>query len=262
MQSAASRQRATAASPKTSLKSSSEAMASAPRELALRLDSAPTRLLRAQLIVIAALFAINAVMRTWNNLDVYQAENVIRILSLESESSIPAFYSSTVLLAASILLAAIARVALVEKSADRWHWVALAAIFLFLAVDEATQIHESTRHFVSRHTNAGGLLLLAWVIPWSFLTAAFVIAFIPFLRRLAHPYAVLFVLAGAVYVIGALGMEMLQGPVVERWGVQNWRKDLLPAVEELLEMVGAALFLYAVFSYLVNHLGFRRISVS
>jgi hypothetical protein len=211
---------------------------------------------------VASVFAVlNALARAWFHLDVPKVEQFIRLFSVENEAAIPTFYSAVVLLTTALVLAIIAVVANSEHRRDRWHWTALAAIFVFLAIDEATGIHESTIVIVRRVIEPRGILYLTWVVPWFAFTTAFVLAFIPFLLRLPQLFRALFVLAGGLFVAGALGLEMLQGLVLERWSRGTWRTEFLPAVEELLEMVGAAIFLYAVLKYMVDNLGFTRLSL-
>jgi len=84
---------------------------------------------------------------------------------------------------------------------------------------------------------AGGMATLGWGIG---------VGFIPFLRRLPRPTAGLFILAGAIYVGGAVGMEIIGEPLDSDTLTYN----LLTAVEEGMEMCGVIVFMHALLRYM------------
>jgi hypothetical protein len=71
----------------------------------------------------------------------------------------------------------------------------------------------------------------------------------------------LMITAGAVYVSGAVGVEMLDAKYLELHepqiigtavtGIFAFNYSLMTAAEELLEMSGIVIFIYALFSYLM-----------
>jgi len=65
----------------------------------------------------------------------------------------------------------------------------------------------------------------------------------------------LFMLAGALYIGGAVGMELIAGPYAERYGMQNFGYSLLAMTEEAIEMTGIALFTYALLAFGRDHIG-------
>jgi hypothetical protein len=66
---------------------------------------------------------------------------------------------------------------------------------------------------------------------------------------------VLFVLAAALYVGGALGTEMVEAVYVEAHGRGTLAREAICCVEELLEMLGVVVFAYALLDYLRKHVG-------
>lgn len=62
----------------------------------------------------------------------------------------------------------------------------------------------------------------------------------------------LFVLAGGMCVGGALGMELIGGKVWGDYGRDSGVYALVNTVEEVLEMAGAIIFLYALLTYLAG----------
>ncbi|WP_051515518.1 hypothetical protein [Candidatus Blastococcus massiliensis] len=127
----------------------------------------------------------------------------------------------------------------------RWYWGGLAAVFAYLSIDELAQVHEEASRQLEGIAEPGGALHFPWVVVAAPLVAVFVLVYARFLWRIPRHIAVLLVLAGVLYVGGALGLEVGGGSFVGF----NRTYVLLTSLEELLEMVGAALALYAVARY-------------
>ena len=172
-----------------------------------------------------------------------------RLLNFEGELTIPAWYSSLLLLLCAALLALVWRV-----RADRFHphWAALAAIFLFLALDEAVAIHEQLIDPVRNALGTGGALLHAWVIPYGIAGLVLLLVYRPFLLALPRRTLHLMVASGALYVGGAVAMEMVGGYVWDRNPVRGIPIIAIMALEETLEMVGLALFAYTLLDLLAR----------
>ena len=90
-----------------------------------------------------------------------------------------------------------------------------------------------------------GVLFFSWVIPASVVVGALGLAFARFLGRLDAIDRRRFVIAGALYVGGALAMELPLGWWTEREGDDNLVYGMLDWVEETLELAGATFFLVA-----------------
>jgi hypothetical protein len=129
-------------------------------------------------------------------------------------------------------------------------WFALAVIFVYLSLDEMISLHELLVPIVGKALHPTGFFLFAWVIVAIPLVAIVGAMFLPFLFRLPRPTARRIVIAGSVFVAGALGMELVGGKLFTDFG-------LTPIyyagafVEEALEMVGVVLFILVV----LDHLG-------
>ena len=83
-----------------------------------------------------------------------------------------------------------------------------------------------------------------------------------FLRHLPTRTALLFVASGAAYVGGALGVESLGGWYSGAHGADNPIFVTILTVEEVLEMVGAGVFLHALLAYLGEQHGPFVVSAS
>jgi len=170
-------------------------------------------------------------------------------LLLDSERNPGAFFSFLLLLMAGILLAMIA--AHERQLGSRWwrHWAVLAALFVLLAYDEAAGLHEQLNEPLAASLSTGGLFLWAWVIPGLIFVSVVGAAYLPFLRALPPVFRNLFLLSGALFVGGALGVEMLGALYFEGSG-RTRIYTLITTMEETLEMAGSLLFIYSLMKYL------------
>ena len=79
--------------------------------------------------------------------------------------------------------------------------------------------------------------------------------------QLPSPIRRLFILAGLIYLSGAIGMETVAGHfVVPVWGDQGMKYVFCAAIEEFLEMIGIVVFMYALLTYLVQ--GRREVALA
>jgi hypothetical protein len=173
----------------------------------------------------------------------------IKLFDFNLEANLPTYFSSLLLLANGILLALIGcrYKALGQKF---WYWYGLSAIFIFLALDEMIQIHEQLRAPMTALFDTSGLLYFAWFIPYLVITILIALAYFKFMMRLPKQILKLFILAGVLFVSGAVGLEAISGMHAETHGEQNLTYALMYTVEELLEMLGAIVFMYALITYI------------
>ena len=85
----------------------------------------------------------------------------------------------------------------------------MAAIFLYLSVDEAVSIHEQMTVPLRQGLDAHGIWFSTWVIPALFLLVILFVLVFKSIWRISTVTRWLFILAGIVYVSGAVGMEMI-----------------------------------------------------
>jgi hypothetical protein len=113
-----------------------------------------------------------------------------------------------------------------------------------MSLDETAQIHErlNSLHVLS---HLRGVFYFGWIIPASVIVLLVGAAYLPFVFHLPKATRVRFIVAGVIYVGGALVMEMPLGAWATKHGEDNLGYALIDAVEETMEMVGASLFLVA-----------------
>ncbi len=185
---------------------------------------------------------------------------IVPLFDFGMERNIPTLYSSLQLVLASSFLSVIG--AKHRSNGEAYvSWLVLAVIFLFLAIDETAEIHERLIEPFRTIFGLSGLLYFAWVIPYGVAVFVLVIAFSRFLLRLPKETMWRFIASGVIYVTGAIGFEMLGASHFEVYGSNNVVYSILYTCEELLEMVGIALFVYALLAYISNQLQFLQFTI-
>lgn len=177
---------------------------------------------------------------------------LIDLFQLGLEENVPTLFSSFQLIVAGLLLALIG-VAHKANGESYSYWLALSLTFFFLAVDETAQIHE--RFNALRGTfQLTGFFYFAWVVPYAVGMIIFLAVFSKFLLRLPARTARLFVASGAIYLVGAMGLEMLGAKysyvTIRSLGSLDLPYLILVTIEEMLELLGIAIFIYALLDYI------------
>jgi hypothetical protein len=181
------------------------------------------------------------------------AYGLIPLFFVGEERNIPTYYSSLLLLFASVLLGVIALTGHRLRLRYSRHWAALALIFFLLSLDEVVGFHEMMIRPVRETLHVGGFLYFGWVIPGSVLVLAFACTYLRFFLDLAPQFQRLFGAAGLLYVGGALGVEMLGGRHADLYGLENLSYRMYQTVEESFEMFGLVLFTHALLRYVASH---------
>ncbi len=173
-------------------------------------------------------------------------EDLVGLFSLSYEGNLPTWYSSALLLACAVTLGVIAPSA---PPRERRYWSLLAAVFGYLSIDEAVGLHEQLNELV----HLGGALYFGWILPAGAAVLLLGLAYLRFLWQLPADTRRRFILAGVLYVGGALVMEIPLGLWTEAHGDAGLGYSLIDFVEESLEMIGAALFLLALLRHAAAH---------
>lgn len=216
------------------------------------------RLKRVLLLVWAVLVFAGFAVEFWKYVLDGERTDLVYFFGLGYEANLPTWYSSTLLLVCSLHLALIATEKTARTAPFAAHWWFLAAAFLYISMDETAQVHENAGHWF----DFSGFLFYGWVIPASIVVFAIGVLFLRFLAHLPRRTRTQFILAGVLYVGGALGFEFLLGYWTDRAGTKNLTYGLIDLVEESMEILGASLLLCALTEYLRLPTAPRHDSVS
>jgi hypothetical protein len=181
-------------------------------------------------------------------------DGYLSVLDVNEEASIPTWFSSSALLLCSVLLVSIACDSEVRDARYATRWKVLPVIFLLLSLDEIAAFHERLTPLSSSALNTIGLdsegfLYYPWVVLGAGFVLVFLLAYLRFFLDLPTRTRRLFAVAGSLYVIGALGMEMLGAKVADFYGSPTLTYAAIVTTEEFFEMLGSAIFLYALMTH-------------
>ena len=164
-------------------------------------------------------------------------------LNMDRELNLPTLFSSSLLLISALLMQRLGHNSNPDAADD---WRLLSKIFIFLALDEALQIHEILIIPGLRH-QVHPALASTWVVPYAALALIMLWRFRSFLGSIPRATATGLLRSGAVYVGGAIGMEMI-GSFAVRSSLIRLHSPWYGAItglEETLELVGIILLIDA-----------------
>jgi hypothetical protein len=168
-----------------------------------------------------------------------------RAFDVGGEANLPTWFSVALWFFAAAVVAVYSLV-----GRHRWTWRLLAFTCLLLSVDEAAMLHENLHHLgvamgVDRWAPS---LPYTWVVPGALAALLLVALYVRAVLRLPLAQRLLVLLAGLVFVGGAIGVEILGGLAMGNGAYLAY--TVLTGVEEVLEMAGVALFACTMFSLL------------
>ena len=191
-------------------------------------------------ITVAVLLAIHVIL-TVVHYRVSELPWLLRqIFDVDEEDSLPTWYSASALLLTSFVLWINARARRQTGDKLHWYWYGLAGGFLLLSVDEIAGMHETLN----------SLIEISWAIPGGILAAFVGGIYLHFLFQIDRKTAIQFVIGGALFVGGAVGVELATESFAENDELGNNRLDTLAyylwtTLEEAMEMAGVLVFLRA-----------------
>ena len=230
----------------------------------MELSLKPKRVAHIMLSIIALLTVMHVtqlvIFFQIGNPDVF---DFIEIIDFDYEANLPSFYSSTSILFCSILLWVIGLQKRREQAPFKNHWIGLAIIFTFLSLDEAIALHESIGDIMEQQqwVNAEGFLYFAWVVPYGILLMVFAASYLKFVFSLPRQTMILFISSGALFIIGAIGIEILSAQEADINGTETVFYSTLYTIEELCEMLGIVIFCYALLRYIELQAGYVQLRI-
>lgn len=185
-----------------------------------------------------------------------------RRLDLGHEPSLPNWYSSLALVSCSGAAWLVHRSARRLRPAEARGWAITSVILLLMAIDEAILLHEMADKTLHEAWQTRGILHFASIVP-GMVAVAFVGLLLGRWCLILPPrtrYKLL--AAAALFVGGAIGMEMIAGLIADRRGVESLAHACEQFVEEGLEMLGVLVAGYAMLEWLAEHVGSLHVRIS
>lgn len=183
----------------------------------------------------------------------------VPLFNMDGEGNIPAFLSFVQILIASLILFFIA---CIERKCDAkyvWQWFVLSAGFFLMAMDEGVQLHERlgapVKNALDSETANVGIFYAVWTIPAGIIVILLGLYFLKFLLSLEMVHRIRFIGAGALYLAGTIGMELVGMFYFKAVGGDDAVFGLLVTVEEGLEFFAISFFIWALLKYCQDRFG-------
>ena len=185
----------------------------------------------------------------------------MNLFELDREWNVPTLFAAMNLFFCSVLLCIIALAKKKERNQFYHYWITLSIIFFYLFMDEIIQLHEESIRPLRNMLHTSGIFFFAWIIPASIFLLIFFIIYLKFLISLSSKIRLLFIISGSLYLLGAIGGEVIGGQYQTIHGISNLTYALITDFEEFLEMVGILVFIYTLLSYIILDFKYLKISL-
>jgi surface polysaccharide O-acyltransferase-like enzyme len=176
----------------------------------------------------------------------------LRHFALDAERNLGAWYSSALMVLISICAFLNWQTVKHRTELTSYSWLLISVVFFMMSIDETAGFHETVDVPLREKFELTGLFYNPWVFFGAFFVTAFAAALVPFLLSLPRYIAVLFVISGAIYVGGALGLEPFDAFFEDNYGEGSFLQLVSTTVEEALEMIGLTLFLHSNFLFMAD----------
>jgi hypothetical protein len=176
----------------------------------------------------------------------------IAALDVGDEVSLGTWYESALFLFAALALFFAGRHE--APSGNIFGWNSLSGVMVLLSIDEAVSVHERFGGVVEKVVDGSGYLHYIWVVPGLIFTAVVLLGHLRWLRSLRPGTRNGMVLGGALFVLGAVGLEIAAGPLAET-DEDTLTLVTLIGIEEFLEMAGLSVFIVTVLRHIRGRQG-------
>lgn len=222
----------------------------------------PSAIFKALFLSVISLTVLNLVGVISTSLGHGSLYGFVQLFDFNLERNVPTLYSSINLMLSAVLLSFIALKH--RESMQAWSlWLGLSAIFFLLSLDEFFQFHEHLAQPVQQLLNISEAFYYVWALPYICFLGGLLLLYYKFLLRLPAKTRALFILAGLLFILGAVGVEFagnIQAEMVQSKATLAHR--LFVTCEEFLEMISIVLFIYTLFDYIVLKFGTFAVRVT
>lgn len=191
-------------------------------------------------ITCVALLAIHIVLTVLHYRFVELPWLLRELFDVDEEESVPTWFSSSLLLLTAAVLFLIAHLSRQGLDRNAIYWFGLGLGFAFMSVDEIAGFHETLNSVTET----------SWAVPGMVVVLLVGLLYLKFLSSLPAPVAMRFIISGAIFVGGAIGVELATEPYLYEDALDTLGYNLWTPVEEGMEMGGVILFLASLLDYL------------
>jgi hypothetical protein len=172
--------------------------------------------------------------------------------NLDGEANIPTAFSAIDIAFSSVLLFFLYKDEKAYRGRWYFHYLCLGLVFLFLSCDEVFRFHEQISDIVSRDLHTTSPLVFGTVLFAMVMVPLIVVFYWRWLLVLPLRVSLVMIFSAAIYLLGAVGVEVMGiSYAMEVGGKTNLTYQMFALIEETLEMIGIAIFNYALLKLLL-----------
>ena len=172
------------------------------------------------------------------------------MFDLNDENNIPTLFSFFLYVTAAKLLGWIAYESWASHRQLANRWAALSIVFAWLSLDELLALHEGWIAPLRGYFQTSGPMYFIWQLPYVILLAVLCVFCIPLWKSLPKEIRRWIIAAAGIFLSGVIVFESLEGWY---WSTLGERQDaafmLLATAEEVFEMSGLVVLIYALLEY-------------
>lgn len=206
----------------------------------------PRRVMQILAVAFGFVLSMHLVVQAGHLLLGWPMRAMTMLFDMDGENNLPTFFNAGLLFMSAALFYLAGRG---EEGRVRRGWYLLAVVFVFLGIDEGSQVHEQfmlvTLRALGWDGSRMGWLYYAWVIPYGAALLVLGVALIRFLLEVSAGTRNRLLVSAAVYVLGAVVCEMWSGAIAEEAAdtdlPYNAAYCAVITLEESLEMIGLML---------------------
>lgn len=162
----------------------------------------------------------------------------VRMFDLDMERNIPTTFSTLILSISAFCFYLLSLSTREKKEKNSPYWLGLSAVFIFLAFDESSKIHEKLGDFTEKFVDASGYLYYPWVLSYGLLVLILGIFYMKFFWKMERKVFISFMLSAIIFLSGAVGFELIGANESSLHGTETILYSVLYTIEESLEMYG------------------------
>lgn len=211
------------------------------------------KIARKLLLILSCIIGVLLLFNIVTYFNYHKETAIFKMFNFDKEKNLPSIFSALILLMASASLLYVSFQTLSFKVSNVF-WRSLSFIFLFLSFDELLRIHEKVGAFTASHVKGDGAFHYEWLIPYSIILLFLCFTYAKSIFALPKQVRNNMIISGILFVGGAVGFEMIGGLYIEKNGLltveaieNSTAIFVLYTIEETLEMLGVAYFIYTLF---------------
>lgn len=184
------------------------------------------------------------------------------LFQVSAEANVPALFSGIILALAAALMGVIGYARKVAGAPLARTWLVFAGVIAYLSVDEVAQIHDRTTMGMRQLVGDVGILHYSWIALYAVVVLIVGVLSIAFLRHLPARTRNGLILAGFLYVLGAMGLEAVEGLLEYSGLYRSVAMPVLVHIEETLEMGAVIIVIATLLSYIRTQLPSLRVTAT